>query len=495
MKLLRRLVNRTLLVAFVVAGTAVAAQAQTVVVQGNRRVDSETVRSYFTGDVAQGEKDLRATGLFSSVRARREGGRVVVTVAENNSINRVVFEGNSKLKSETLLAEIQSKNRGPYSPELVDADAAKVREIYKRQGRGLASVTARTVDLPNGRVDVVFTVVEGDKTGVKSIVFQGNRAYSEGKLRGLITTTEMNLLSFIKTSDVYDPDRIASDLELVRRYYLKNGYADFRIVSSDARFDAGQGGWIVTVTLDEGLPYTVGAVVVDSRLPSVGGDTLRDLVRLSPGDTYNGDVVEKATEQLTRSVGRRGYPFAQVRPRGRPRRRQPRRQPRLRGRGRAARLHRAHQRARQHPVARLCGAARVRPRRGRRVQPCADRPRRAPAQQSRLLQEGARHQRAGLRARSRDRKRRRRGSADRRVLHRGRLFVVRRLDLRSVDHRIELPRPRPIRAPRRAARREVARRRFLVHRAPTFSTPGSRRASTSSPNRPTTPNMPSIRTS
>jgi outer membrane protein insertion porin family len=297
-----------------------AAFAANVLVEGNKRVDSETIASYFTGSdeasINKGVKELYATGLFSSVKVGHAGGSVVITVVENNVINRVAFEGNSKIKTETLAAEIQSKSRGPFSQAMVDADIERIKDVYRRSGRAAATVTARTVDLPNGRLDVVFTIDEGEKTGVKAINFVGNKAYSAGKLRELMQTTEMNLFSFFKSSDVYDPDRIASDLELIRRFYLKNGYADFRVVGSEAQFDAAQGGYIVTITVEEGVPYTVSAVNVESHLPSVDGASMAQFVRLSAGEIYNGDLVQKTVDALTKELGKRGYPFTQVRPRG-----------------------------------------------------------------------------------------------------------------------------------------------------------------------------------
>lgn len=311
-----------------VAGAALAlllaanitAFAASVVVEGNKRVDSETIAGYFTGvdeaSVNKGVKDLYATGLFSSIKVKRTGGRVVISVVENNVINRVVFEGNSKVKSETLQGEIQSKPRGPFSQAMVDADIERIKDVYRRSGRAAATVTARTVDLPNGRVDVVFTIDEGEKTGVKAINFVGNHAFSDGKLRDLMQTTEMNIFSFLKTSDVYDPDRIASDLELIRRFYLKNGYADFRVVGSDAQLDVTQGGYIITITVEEGVQYTVSSVNVDSHIPSIDSASMAQFVRISPGETYNGDLVQKTVDALTKELGKRGYPFTQVRPRG-----------------------------------------------------------------------------------------------------------------------------------------------------------------------------------
>ncbi|PZR88412.1 MAG: outer membrane protein assembly factor BamA [Hyphomicrobiales bacterium] len=297
-----------------------AAFAENVLVQGNKRIDSDTIAAYFSGSdqasINKGVKDLYATGLVSSVKVSRAGGRVVISVSENNVINRVAFEGNSKVKTETLTAEVKSKSRGPYSQTIVDADIERIKDVYRRSGRAAAKVTARTVDLPNGRLDVVFTIDEGEKTGVKTINFVGNQVYSSGKLRDLMQTTEMNYLSFFKTSDVYDPDRIASDLELIRRFYLKNGYADFHVVGSDAQFDPEQGGYIVTITVEEGVQYTVAAVNVESHLPDLDGASLLPFVRLSAGEVYNGDLVEKTVDALTKEVGKHGYPFTQVHPRG-----------------------------------------------------------------------------------------------------------------------------------------------------------------------------------
>jgi len=307
--------------AFALVASAPAAFAQNVSVYGNHRVDSETIASYFKGtdqaSINKGVKDLYATGLFSDVKVGHGiGGGIGITVVENNIINRVAFEGNSKLKSEQLESEVQSKSRGPYSPVTVDADIERIKDLYRRSGRGGAKVTARTVDVPNGRLDVVFTIDEGEKTGIREIRFIGNQAYSSGKLKDLMQTTEMNYLSFFKTSDVYDPDKISSDLEAIRRFYLKNGYADFRVIGSDVQYDAERLGYVVSITVEEGQVYTVSKVDVESHVPEIDAASLRGLLRLSPGETYNGNMVEKTTDAITKEVMKRGYAFSQVRPRG-----------------------------------------------------------------------------------------------------------------------------------------------------------------------------------
>ncbi|MEA1833019.1 outer membrane protein assembly factor BamA [Methylobacterium durans] len=323
----RKSVERAIvLVAAAATGVALAgaAQAQQIVVQGNSRVDSDTIRSYVTGTASgsaeEARRNLLASGMFSDVRVSQSGGRTVVTVRENNLINRVVFEGNKKVEKATLEGVVEAKARGPFSVNTINADIQRIREVYRRAGRGGAKVSYRTVDLPNGRVDVIYTVDEGDKTGIVAINFVGNNAYSEGKLKDLMSSSEMNLLSFVKTSDVYDPDRITADLDVVRRYYLKNGYADFRIVNADARYvEAPEGeksGWVITVTVEEGAQYRVGAVAIDSRLPGLDTAGLEGEIRASVGDVYNAEDVEKTLTGVTTQIARQGYPFAQVRPTG-----------------------------------------------------------------------------------------------------------------------------------------------------------------------------------
>lgn len=238
------------------------------------------------------------------------------SAAQGPLVNRVVVEGNSKVDKALLEGDLQVRARTPVSQSAIDADVQRILEIYRIQGRGLAQVTPRIVDLPNGRVDVVYTIVEGDKTGVKEIRFVGNNEVSSGRLRGIMQTTETNILSFLKSSDVYDPGRLSNDLELIRRYYLKNGYADFRIVSNEVTFDPNAGGYIVTIAVEEGPQYRVGSVSVDSRIPTVSGDELSSDLSTSSGDVYNAEAVEKSVQAMTRAVSRQGNPFVQVRPVG-----------------------------------------------------------------------------------------------------------------------------------------------------------------------------------
>ena len=294
------------------------AWAQEIVVEGNGRVDVETVRSYITGtgSLEEARRAMLQTGLFSDVRIAKQGSRIVVNVRENTVVSRVVIEGNRKFKKEALEPELRQQARRPLDRAAVTADEERLREFYRRIGRANAKVSSRVVDLPNGRVDVVYTVDEGGKTGIYEIRFVGNEAYSDRRLRELMQSSEMNLLSFIKTNDVYDPEKIALDQDIIRRHYLKNGYADFQFTGTDVRFDAENGGYIITMTVSEGAQYTVGNVGFDSRVDTVNPELLRGEIQTVPGDVYNAEAVEKTLTLMTNEAVRRGYPFVQVRPTG-----------------------------------------------------------------------------------------------------------------------------------------------------------------------------------
>jgi len=308
------------------AGVSVAQSAPTRIdVEGNRRVEADTIRSYFrvggserldSAKIDAALKALYATGLFQDVRITPGNGRILVSVVENPVINRVAFEGNKKVKDEQLAAEVQSKARGTLSRALVQNDVQRIVEIYQHNGRYDVRVEPKVIDLPNGRVDLVFEVNEGVKTGVESIVFAGNKAYSDYRLRDVIKTGVTNWLSFLKSNDVYDADRIEVDRDLLRRFYLRNGFADVRIVSAVGEYEPAKKGFIITFTIDEGVQYHFGAVNIQSGVPTVPPESLRYKLRVEAGRVYNADAIEKSVEEATIEVARRGYPFAAVRPRG-----------------------------------------------------------------------------------------------------------------------------------------------------------------------------------
>ncbi len=308
--------------------TSVSASAQTansIVVEGSRRVEPSTIRSYFhpgpggrlgPAEIDEGLKALYATGLFADVHINNVGGRLIVTVVENPVINEVAFEGNKKAKDDQLKAEVQSKPRGTLQKSTVQADVQRILEIYHRTGYYDVDIVPKTIELPNNRVNLVFEIKEGPKTGVREIRFVGAHAYSASRLKNVIKTTETNWLSFLQTTNIYDPDRIEADRDLLRRFYLQHGYADVRIVSAVGEYDPGTKGFIITFMIDEGPQYHVGTVDVVSNMRALDPSLLRNRLRLSPGAVYNADLVEKSVEAMTIEAAKSGYAFATVRPRG-----------------------------------------------------------------------------------------------------------------------------------------------------------------------------------
>jgi outer membrane protein insertion porin family len=317
-----------LLDAALVSGGAYAQGAiKDIEVAGNRRVEPETVRSYLQfsrGDAYSASKvdasikALFATGLFADVKIEPQGSTVVVTVRENPVINQVAFEGNSEVDTATLQAEVQLKPRSVFTRSRAQGDVQRILDVYRRQGRFAAAVEPKIIELEQDRVNLVFEITEGGATKVKGINFVGNRAFSDGQLRDIISTTQTGWFDFLKGTSIYDPDRLSLDRELVRQYYLKNGYADANVTAGNAELDPDGTGFIITFAIEEGELYNFGLVAIDSSLAEVPAEEYRGELLTDQGDVYNASLIDKTTEKLTLAIAERGYAFARVRPRATP---------------------------------------------------------------------------------------------------------------------------------------------------------------------------------
>jgi outer membrane protein insertion porin family len=304
---------------------AQGASVRDIRVEGNKRVEPETVRSYLTFSVgdhydpAKADASLKAlfaTGLFENVNIDLKGGGVVViTVVESPVINRVAFEGNKEVKDDSLKTEIQLKERAVFTRAKVQADVQRILDVYHRQGYYAVQVDAQTIELDHNRVDLVYVVKEGPETKVLAIHFIGNKAFSDSQLKDVVTTSETGLLSFLKSTDVYDPDRLNLDREMLRRFYLKNGYADARVISGVADLAPDGKGFFITFTVEEGQQYHFGAVNIESSLAAIDPESLRGEVLTNTGNTFNAELTDKSVEKMTIAVAERGYAFGQIRPR------------------------------------------------------------------------------------------------------------------------------------------------------------------------------------
>jgi outer membrane protein insertion porin family len=303
-------------------GTAQA--RETIEVQGNRRIDAETVRSYFhalpDGRFDEAARDaalkaLLATGLFDKVSIDRAGERLIVHLAEAPVLDRVAFEGNKKIQDKELTAIIESKPRGPLQRAMVQADVGRIMEAYRHAGRGDVGVVPQIIDRGNDRVDLVYVVTEGAKTTVRQINFVGNQVFGKRQLAAVIKTSATNMLSFLTGGDAYDPDRVAADREQLRLYYRSKGYADASVTSAKAEYDPALHGFTLTFSIDEGPLYRFGDVGIVCNVPGLEGEKLRGLLVARPGAVFDGNALDKTSEVLAVELAKLGYPFAQALPR------------------------------------------------------------------------------------------------------------------------------------------------------------------------------------
>lgn len=307
----------------VVMAPAYAQSVSTIVVEGNQRVETDTVLSYMqispgeafdASKIDQSIKALFQTGLFADVQMSRRGNQLVVRVEENPMINRVNFEGNSEVKDTDLAKEVELRERTMFTRARVLRDVNRIIALYRRSGYYSVKVSPKIIRQPQNRVDLVFEINEGGETKVEVIDFVGNEAFDDSDLRGVIGTQRHRWWKFFARNDTYDQDRIEYDKELLRRYYLKNGFADIRVISSDAVLSPDGDHFEITFTVEEGQRYKIADVAVNVGDAQLESDGLIENVKTGVGDYYDASKVDKSVENLTLEASRQGFVFAKVNP-------------------------------------------------------------------------------------------------------------------------------------------------------------------------------------
>jgi outer membrane protein insertion porin family len=300
-----------------------APNVQAFRVEGAQRLEPDTVISYLNlakGEAATPEKlnealkSLYATGLFADVNLRMDGDTLLVKVEENPIVNRVTFEGNDAINKEDLEKEVQLKPRLVYTLPRLQKDVQRILDLYRRSGRFGAMVEPKLVKLEQNRVDIIFEISEGDHTGVRRINFIGNTHYSESELRDIVNTRESAWWRIFSTSDFYDPDRMNYDRELLRRFYLNEGYVDFRVVSSVAELTPDRKAFFLTFTIEEGPRYKFGKIDIQSDIKGIDTASLRQHLTTFQGDWYSADQAEKTITKLTTVLGDLQYAFVDITP-------------------------------------------------------------------------------------------------------------------------------------------------------------------------------------
>lgn len=294
-------------------------------VAGNQRIEADTVRTFAGIDpgtaVTPEELNLAVrrlfdTGLFEDVQVMPQAGRLVITVVENPTINRIAIEGNDALSDEKLLPVVQLRPRLAYSVAAAEADAQRILDAYRASGRYAASVTPKIIRQPDNRVDLVFEVFEGRPTQIQRINFQGNQVFSDRRLRRVVESNQTNWLSFLLGGTTYDADRLEVDRERLRQFYLERGYADVQILSSSADLARERNGFFLNFTVSEGDLYHFGRVGVTSAVPGLAAESFQPLLSpVSGGGVYNGREIDRIIERMVYQAGQQGYAFVEVRPR------------------------------------------------------------------------------------------------------------------------------------------------------------------------------------
>lgn len=294
-----------------------------IIVEGNARVEPDTVRAYMQFNAGEQVTDaqidasvkaLFQTGFFSDVRMFRRGSAVVVQIDENPLVNEVKIQGNDELDEKKLKAEVKLKERTIYTRARAQQDVQRIETLYRRSGYFNATVTPRLDRLGQNRVNLVYVINEGAETGIESIQFQGNQAFSDSQLSSVITTSESTWWKFFSTTDNYDPDRLNFDKELLRRHYLKNGFADVEIVSADAQLLPSGSNFAVSFVINEGPQYTISNVAVNTGNTSIDPQALQGAVQENVGDVYDASKIDKSVEKMTLEAGKSGFAFARARP-------------------------------------------------------------------------------------------------------------------------------------------------------------------------------------
>jgi outer membrane protein insertion porin family len=296
---------------------------QDIRVEGVQRLEPETVISYLSlnkgddatpGKLDEALKALYATGLFHDISLTMDNGVLVAKVEENPILNRVTFEGNDAISKDDLEKEVQLKPRMVYTLPRVERDVQRILDLYRRGGRFAATVEPKIVKLEQNRVDLVFEINEGKRTGIRSIKFVGNDHFSDNELRETINTRESAWWRIFSSTDYYDPDRMNYDKELLRRFYLNQGYVDFRVLSAVAELTPDRQDFFLTFTVEEGPRYRFGKITIDSQIKGLDSNVLKQYLTTKEGAWYDADQIEKSISKMTTALGDRQYAFATVTP-------------------------------------------------------------------------------------------------------------------------------------------------------------------------------------
>ena len=309
--------------AILVAPAALAATVNRIDVSGNRRMDAESVR--ILSDVRVGDnvtaesanqiaKKLQESGYFSRVSVRMSGNVLKIDITEAPTVNMVTIEGNDEISTDDLKKELRLKSRDSYDESVIGADVQRMLTLYQRKGFFGTTIEPQKIELDDNRVNVVYEIDEGHPTYIRRIDFNGNKVFRASELRDQILSREHAWWRFMTQFDVFDEDRIMYDQQMLRQFYMRNGYVDMQVTDATGVFTPDRQYYSVTFTIDEGEKYDFGKLTIKNPFPDVSDDELYDVVAMDEGDTYNIDLVDETISKLRGAVADHGYAFITVNP-------------------------------------------------------------------------------------------------------------------------------------------------------------------------------------
>ena len=292
-------------------------------INGNQRIDEETIISYSNiklDEIYSEEKgneilkSLFNTELFSNIEIKYNDNQLSIIVVENPTINLIKFKGNSKVKDEDLLLEIQLKERSVYSRSKVKNDIERILTLYQRNGRLSTEVIPKIEPLDTNRINLSYEILESEISKVSKIVFIGNNSFSTSKLKSIMKTKEKRLLRFLSSSDRYDPDKIEYDKQLITEFYNNNGFPNFTFTSSIAQLSQNTNSFEVIMYVDEGEKYNFGEINVKTKLEKINSDAVLPLISANAGDVFNRSKISESIEIIKELAEGDGYSFIEINP-------------------------------------------------------------------------------------------------------------------------------------------------------------------------------------
>jgi outer membrane protein insertion porin family len=310
-----------------VFSTSAQAQSYTfnaVEVEGNKRIETNTILSYLgvergqpisASQLNQGYQRLSQSGVFENIELEPRGNTLYVKVDEFPTINKINFEGNRRIKDDQLQQIIESSSRRVFNPAQAEADATNIATAYAQQGRTSATVTPRIIRRSDNRVDLIFEIAEGTTTEIERVSFVGNRVYSDRRLRRVLETKQANFLRTFLRDDTFVADRIEFDKQVLRDFYLSRGYVDFRVNSANAEFTRERDAFFLVVDVTEGQQFKFGNITTTSEMAQADSSEFQEALRIKPGVVYSPSLIENSIARQERLAIRKGIDFLRVEPR------------------------------------------------------------------------------------------------------------------------------------------------------------------------------------